>query len=332
MLKSAGQATCSPFNRREQGFALVLVIWGLGIVSLLIVAVMTTGRQHAVVVRNLIDNRQAEFLAEAGIALLQLRLSAQRRTGAVRIHAASADHPIVCLLTREVVAALTVRDEQGKIDLNAATPGLLSAALRGFGLPRDAAAALEANIADFTRPERGKSTRLPPSNTRRRRDNPRYAPKFGPFESIYELGRVPGFGPERLKRIEPFVTVHSHNPGIDPMVAPQRLLAVLAARPGFAPVRGGGAPRLTGRVRAELAAAIPANVISPSRQQVYALRAEVLMPSGAKRALEAIVVFGAGTHTQIVREWRNVGEEYDELLRRATIATLPSCRKFMSAS
>ena len=82
MPEHAEQATPSG-DRHEQGFALVIVIWGLAIVSLLVVSVMTPRRQHTVVVRNLIDNRQAEFLADAGIAILRLRLSV-RRTPIIR--------------------------------------------------------------------------------------------------------------------------------------------------------------------------------------------------------------------------------------------------------
>ena len=60
----------------ERGFALILVIWGLGLISLIALTVITVGRHRNLVMANLIENAKAEALAEAGVNLRRLELRA----------------------------------------------------------------------------------------------------------------------------------------------------------------------------------------------------------------------------------------------------------------
>ena len=62
---------------REGGFALVLVIWGLGLISLLVVSVMTTARYRVITASNIAESTNAEALAEAGVNLVRLELLAR---------------------------------------------------------------------------------------------------------------------------------------------------------------------------------------------------------------------------------------------------------------
>jgi hypothetical protein len=52
------------------------MIWGLGLISLIALTVITVGRRRNLVVANLIENAKAESLAEAGVNLRRLELRA----------------------------------------------------------------------------------------------------------------------------------------------------------------------------------------------------------------------------------------------------------------
>ena len=64
----------SPGGRRENGFALILVIWVLALLALLGAEVAANSRSAAVVSRNRLDLAQLQASADAGIALAVMGL------------------------------------------------------------------------------------------------------------------------------------------------------------------------------------------------------------------------------------------------------------------
>src|SRR5262245_18281371 len=65
----------------QRGFALVLVIWGLGLISLIALTVITSERYQVLAAANLVENAKAEALAEAGVNLRRLVLHAAFSSG-----------------------------------------------------------------------------------------------------------------------------------------------------------------------------------------------------------------------------------------------------------
>ncbi len=134
---------------------------------------------------------------------------------------------------------ISIHDESGKIDLNAAPDALL----RGLFLAaewtgpdgeiaalsdRDADALVDA-VRDYA--DQDDLTRLNGA------EDPDYAAaglpwgaKDAPFEAVEELQQVLGMTPALYRRVAPALTVYSRRQGIDPAVAP---LAVLHALPGM---------------------------------------------------------------------------------------------------
>jgi len=146
-------ATGADRRRGERGFALVVVIWGLGLIALLALTVVTAERYRILAAANLIENAKAEALAEAGVNLVRLELASALVTGALTTgRFATNGAPHVCTMPGRALAALTAEDEGGKVDLNTAAPKLVSALLRGFGAGFDEADRLAASIVEFSRP------------------------------------------------------------------------------------------------------------------------------------------------------------------------------------
>src|SRR5262245_36779831 len=222
--------TIRPNRRRlgERGFALVLVIWGLGLIALIALTVITAERYRILAAANVIENARAEALAEAGVNLVRLELASALVTGSLTtVRFATNSAPYVCTMPGKALAALTAEDEGGKADLNTARPKLVSALLRGFGAEFDEADRLAAAIAEFSRPSTGAVLDGVAFRAYAADGRP-YGPKKGPFETVLELDQVIGMRPELLRAVLPYVTVHSRQAGVDPRVAAPALLAALA--------------------------------------------------------------------------------------------------------
>jgi general secretion pathway protein K len=277
------------------------VIWGLGLISLIALTVITVGRYRNLVIANLIENAAAEALAEAGVNLRRLELRAAFSSDFPNtLPFPTNGEPQLCTMPQGALAALAVEDEGGKADLNTASPQLMSALLRGFGAGTEEADRIAAAIADFSRPATN-PVLADVAFLAYAQDGRAYGPKAGPFETVLELDQVIGMRPELLQAVLPYVTVHSRTPGVDPRVAAPALLAALA---GFEPAR---VTQLVGAARdraGETPRGVPSQYLSPSTGRSFLVRAEVRTPAGGLFAQEAIVEMIVGEMSDELREWR----------------------------
>ena len=267
-------------KHRDEGFALVTVLWGLALVALLATAFITAARWRVRASANILASSQAELLAEAGvnIAILHLLSAENGHTGDRQTVLAVL--PLLCHLPNGGMAALSAEDEGGKVDLNAAPPALLAAALLAAGTDKTKSTVLAAAIMEFRSAAPG--TAEPPA----RQSTSARAVKHGLFQTIYELDQVPGIDAGLFRALLPFVTVHSRQPGIDPGRADPALLAALGENP-----------------------AQPAGIsgaFSPSSRRAFLVRAEVLLPGKSVFAREALVEIGQAGPAMpfVIHEWR----------------------------
>ncbi|WP_210332609.1 type II secretion system protein GspK [Methylosinus sp. H3A] len=203
------------------------MIWGLGVIILLMTSFMATARLR---LRGAVDNSaaiKAHLLAEGAVNLAIIGLLGEQKAGNP-LQAETAVHdgaPRFCTLAGAAVA-ISIEDESGKLDLNAASSPLIEAALRGFGaddangLARAIIAFRETQISEFAR------LSAPPPSSKRP-----FAPKHAPFQTALELDQIDGMDPQLLRALLPVVTVHSHSVGVDARSAPPALFAALARYP-----------------------------------------------------------------------------------------------------
>ena len=217
-------------NSGERGFALILVIWGLGLISLITLTVVTVERFRIKAVANLLDNARAEALGEGGVNLVRLQLIQGLSSASPNVLWVNANRePRVCAMPDGSLAAIAAEEESGKIDLNAASPKLLSALLRGFGANFDESDRLATVIVDFSHAGASSAVDHAQSDTSAQ-NGQKYPPKKGPFETVFELDQIIGMRQDLFRRILSYVTVYSHAPGIDPGKAAPALLAALGGK------------------------------------------------------------------------------------------------------
>jgi general secretion pathway protein K len=134
-----------------------------------------------------------------------------------------------------------VQDQRGLVDLNAAGPDLLEAALRSLGLPPAAAAGNAAAMVAYRRP-RDASDEVDPAEDALVLDGLKRAP-FEAVEEVYDFVALQGLP---LARVTETFTIHSQQPEILGASMPHGLAAVVPERP--APPPPSGAAEATGAV------------------------------------------------------------------------------------
>ena len=182
--------------RREAGFALLIVLWALVLLSLILTQLLATGRSEAQLAGNLRNQAVAEAVADGAVqaALFHLAggtLDWLNGTHVVRIGRG--------------VAEVSIEDEGGKINPNMASSLLLRAAIGECGVSGDRAAALAEAIRVWRSPPAPGET-VPA--TVQRADGVAYAPPGAPIETLDELVLVNGMTPALLACLMPHLSLY----------------------------------------------------------------------------------------------------------------------------
>lgn len=306
-------------TKGKRGFALLIVVWGLGVVMLLIVSFMTTARWRLQAAFNAAGEAQTRLLADGAIDLAIVSLLEEQSAPNLDERSAHDGTPRVCALGGAIVA-VAIEDETGKVDLNAASPELLRALLTGFGAaPRDADRLTQAIVAFRTLPGEETTDARPPESAN---DRP-FGPKRALLQTIFELDQVSGIEPALLKALLPVVTVHSRSASVDPRSAPPALLAALGGRPVDEVLALAAAPSMS-RIDRNDPRFRPDFLQPGGLSGIVSIHAEIRQPDGRAGAREAVVQLRSeGAEPYAILEARRADNRYFEQLVRARGA--PRC-------
>lgn len=285
-----------------RGIALISVLWISGLLAIMAASFVSTSRTEARLTRNHLENARARALADGGVQRAVLGLLQIDPEQVWR-----ADGRIYRFALGDGEVEVSMRDEDGKIDLNEGSIELLAGLLTALDLEPAAAQALAERIADFRDPD---GEALPEGA-----EDPAYlaaglvdGAADRPFVTEAELVRVLGMTGELYQRIRPHVTVHSGSDGVDPLRASR---AVLQALPGMT-------PDLVERLLAAEPGDDPLAAIEddealaridyywlPSREAVFTIRAVARTPGGGLFVREAVIELdGSPQQPFLVYAWR----------------------------
>jgi general secretion pathway protein K len=284
------------------GIALISVLWIAGLLAVMAASFVSGSRTEARLARNQLENAKAQALADGGVqravqGLLELEPERVWR----------ADGRIYSFALGEGQVQVSIRDEDGKIDINEGGLELLAGLLTALEIEPEAAQALAERIGDFRDPDHDPLTLGA--------EDPAYAAAGltdgaadRPFVNEAELLRVLGMTEELYTRLRPHVTVHAGSDGLDPTRATR---AVLEALPGITPevvehllATGPDDDPLEAIEDDEVLEQIDLHW-QPSREAVFTIRAEALTQGGGRFVREAVIELdGSPERPFLVHAWR----------------------------
>ncbi|MHA6204849.1 general secretion pathway protein GspK [Dyella soli] len=258
--------------RPQRGVALLVVLWACTLLAILLGGYAMLARTEGLQARYQFAQTQAHYAAEAGVVRaiygLQDPQPQQHWVADGRSYPFDFDG---------VRVSISVIDEAGKVDLNAATPEVLQNLFRAAGMPDAKALALAKNVADW----RSFATTTPgvgidPAYALAGRD---YGPRHGPFATIEELQMVLGMDPAVYRVVASQVTLWSGRPSPDPATAPP---LALAAIPGMTPQQAQA-------LSAARQASQPVPGMVAPQGVTHSIRSEATLADGTRAVLRATV-------------------------------------------
>ena len=204
-------------GRRNNGFALIIVLWTLVLIGFIIAHLTASGRTEIRIASNLLNNSAAQAASEGAIYEAIFNLSDPRPDQRWPIDGRPRE-----LVVGSSRVMISLEDEAWWINPNTASPALLEALLRVTGSDPESARRLAVAIGEWVG-----SAASPRSQAavleEYRGAGLDYGPPGGPLESLDELGRVLGMTPATLAAIRPHLTLFGPaepNPTtVDPVVA-----------------------------------------------------------------------------------------------------------------
>lgn len=232
------------------GAALLLVMWLIALLAALIGAFALTARIERLQERVLSRGAVAGEAARAGLEMALVRMDdpdPRRRW--------LPDGRLYHWHFAGMAVDVRVLDEQGKIDINAADPGLLAGLFRAIGIPADKATGLASAMVDWRDADSLTQAQGGAEDSEYASAGLPYGAKDAPFETVAEMEQLLGMTPAIYARAAPYFTVFTGRGTPDTLFAAAPVLtamgldgpALVAAREAQRPDAGaGGSPAVGG--------------------------------------------------------------------------------------
>ena len=278
-MKTSGRNICNRLPARQQGIALVIVLW---VVVLLTVIGASHARNVHIETRlafNQLDLARAHALAESGINHAILELFNSNISERWRI-----DGSINKLTFDAGEVTASIRHAGGLLDLNAASAIQLDALFAAAGLDDGTRPQLVDAILDWRDPDDLRHLHGAEDDDYRHAGF-EWGARDGPFASVDELRYVMGMTSELFSQLAPYLTVFSGASEVNLDYAPAWLYTALTG------------------TDAGLAADTPAAAVVAGG--TYHINAVATTRSGSRVHLEAVVRMAAsGNQPYTVLAWR----------------------------
>ncbi|MDG4555300.1 MAG: type II secretion system protein GspK [Candidatus Competibacter sp.] len=281
----AGRGGCvGRFDACESGMVLVIVLWIMALLAVMAGSFAYSMRIETRLATDTVERAQARALAEAGVAYAlawQLDPEAQKQwppNGDLREWSFGGGR-----------LRIQVVDAGGLVNLNTANTELLKALLASAGVDAQDQDRLADAIQDWRDPDDQSLPHGAEGGDYRSAGRP--GPKNAPFESIEELGEVLGVTQAIYERIADVETVFSYHSGVNPELAPARLLQALGLdeRTVADYLRTRTSAAVDGLPAPPLQFGDDQSFFSPSRASVYHIAVTAETQTGTPVIIKAVI-------------------------------------------
>lgn len=276
--------------RENKGVALLIVLWGCTLLAIMLGGFAALARTEGLQARYQFAQTRAHYAAEAGVMRaiegLQTPDASSRWVADGRLYVFPFD---------DAKVNITIVDEDGKVDLNAASGDVLSGLFKAAGVTDDKARDLAAAVQDWRRPGDAAS----PNGAKKPQYEAAglgYGPRNGPFATVEEARMVLGMDAATWAAVAPALTIWSGRER--PNTEHAQPLA-LAAIPGLA--GAGAAAILSTRSQGNGGALAGGNGVT------HTIRAEAILDDGTRSSLTSTIRLRgirSGNQPYAVLRWR----------------------------
>jgi general secretion pathway protein K len=213
---------------KQQGMALVLVLWILSLLTIMAGSFALSMRRETAMISGLRNTAEAMATAESGLAIAEWMLQNPDPNKRWR-----ADGSIYQVNAANAKLRIRLLSETGKININNADPALLQNAMNHAPNATDKKQSsdtinLAAAISDWS--DSDELVRTNGAEKQQYQDAGfNYQPRNKPFQSLEELQMVLGMDVETFKWLEPLVTVYSDHTQVDAQFASKEVLELIPA-------------------------------------------------------------------------------------------------------
>jgi len=300
--------TPAPFGRTppqaSRGVALLLVLWVMALVAILIGGFALVSRSEQLEARQLADGARARYAAEAGLSLAVYELN--RPTVENRW---VADGRVYPLTFDGIAVEVRIRDESGKVDMNAADEVILKGLFTIVGADFERSDRLAQAVMDWRDPDDLVHPLGAEAN-----DYEAAGLDYGPsnmnFATVGEVQQVLGMDYDLFEKLRPLITVHSRSPRPNFGLAPPELLQLVT----------GVSPELAQQLVAQREQVRPGDqvaggalllpdgtpLLAGGGSGTYTVKSTAKLDNGLRSGLTAVIRLGGppGRRAYTALEWR----------------------------
>ena len=276
--------------RRDRGVALLIVLWGCTLLAIMLGGFAALARTEGLQARYQYAQTRAHYAAEAGV--MRAIEGLQSRNIGSRWVADGRPYPFEF---DDAKVTITIVDEDGKVDLNAASGDVLAGLFKAAGAADDKARSLSAAIQDWRRPGDAAS----PNGAKKPQYDAAglgYGPRNGPFASVEEARMVLGMDAKTWSAVAPVLTIWS---GRERPNSEHAQPLALAAIPGLG--QAGVAALLAKRGQ------IDGSTVAGGNGVTHTIRAEAILSDGTRSSLTSTIRLRgirSGNQPYAVLRWR----------------------------
>lgn len=316
----------------QQGFALVLVLWVLSLLTIMAGSFALSMRRETSIIASIKNNAEAAAVAESGIAIAELMLlnpdqNKRWRTDGTIYQIINAD----ALGSDNAEVRVRLLAETGKIDINKADQKLLAGLMAQLPVEDEQQRAkLVGAILDW-RDEDDLINIDGAEQKEYEEAGLSYQPRNKPFQTVDELQLVLGVDRVIYEWLEPLVTVYSGQPNVNVQYASKDVLQVLPDI-DVDLINDYMAARLESITNGLPAPASPfgaGKTKSAGDGEALTLVSEALLDDGSRAVISAVIKAGGGTQAgqpfQVLEWHRNTvsdGSLFADTVGASTISEL----------
>ena len=206
---------------RQNGLALVLVLWVLSLLTIMAGSFALGMRRETSIIEGIKNNARAMAVAESGIAMAEMMLLNPDQNKRWR-----ADGSIYEINSADAKVRVRMLSETGKIDINNADQTLLQGLMSYAPVDEEQQIRLVNAILDWR--DKDDLIHLNGAEKKEYKDaGLSYQPRNGPFQTVEELQMILGMDKSVFLWLEPLVSVYSGQQQVTVQLADKEVLQVI---------------------------------------------------------------------------------------------------------